>query len=107
MDMLLEFARWVDLTATLIDRATRDYPRQQLTTELDESFQARVSWNWQDADGTCGVVLSRPLLGGPRQSELTVWEREHAFPVQPLLCFVRRTLDPFPVSAARSRVGMT
>jgi DNA-binding CsgD family transcriptional regulator len=99
VDVLGRYAEWVDFTADLMTRPSGRFPRARVRSMLVETFQTRVSWNWQDADGAFGFELSHPVPGWPSDSELAVWE--HNMFEHPLLCWFRTTCDPRPWSIGR------
>jgi DNA-binding CsgD family transcriptional regulator len=99
MDVVGKYKEWVDFTADLMTRPSGQFPRHRVRSLLVDTFQTRVSWNWQDANGAFGVELSHPIPGWPSASDLALWERY--LPSHPLLCWFRATGDPRPWTVGR------
>jgi DNA-binding CsgD family transcriptional regulator len=99
MDVVGKYKVWVDFTADLMTRPSGQFPRHRVRSMLVDTFQTRVSWNWQNADGAFGHELSHPIPGWPSVSDLALWERY--LPTHPLLCWFRATGDPRPWTVGR------
>jgi DNA-binding CsgD family transcriptional regulator len=94
------YTGWLEFVRDLLADPSPGFPRAQVQQRLSNTLDAMVSWNWEDPDGTYGVVLPPEIQNWPSAELIELWE-SHVRDVHPLLRWYAGTEDPRPMSLGR------
>lgn len=97
---LMACAEWLDLSVTLSRVPSTCFPRAALADQLAQTFDALVSWNWLDSDGSYGFEMRDPIPGFPTDEEAIRWTSE-GIPHHPVLRWYALTPHTSPMTAGR------
>lgn len=95
------YTAWLDLTAELIRRPDRSFPRTLLSRALEATFDTAVAWNWMTSDGNWGMESVNAPVDLLEAVHSTYWQGEGLMRHHPLVRWFQATLDPAPMSMDR------